>query len=239
MASDRSDEGLDTRCGTRGPQRVHGHRARRGGRGSEWGDDRYELRTARATTRCGASSATGGTYESAASTVDHGPRDGEPLRRLTASRAASSPLAAVDPARLTRRTLSLSSPTFGDFPDAFRGWVAPAVRSALEVIDRERVDAICSLCPPATAHVVAAEVARRTGLPWVAQFDDLYSFHLERQRRAAWRPVRRPPSREWMRHATLAGRSRRRCSPTFSARTGGRRRRGGRIRPRRESVHAP
>jgi len=109
------------------------------------------------------------------------------------------------PRGLTRRTLSLFSPTFGDFPDAFRGWVAPAVRSALHIIARERVDAICSLCPPATAHVVAAEVARQSGLPWVAQFDDLYSFHLERQKRAAWRPYADRRHREWMRRATLAG----------------------------------
>jgi len=109
------------------------------------------------------------------------------------------------PIALTRRTLSLFSPTFGDFPDAFRGWVAPAVRSALELLARERVDAILSLCPPATAHVVAAEVARRTDLPWVAQFDDLYSFHLERQRRSEWRPYADRRHREWLRHATLAG----------------------------------
>jgi glycosyl transferase family 1 len=109
------------------------------------------------------------------------------------------------PPALTRRTLSLFSPTFGDFPDAFRGWVEPAVREGLALIARERVDAICSFCPPATAHVVASEIARQTGLPWVAQFDDLYSFHLERQRRAAWRPYADRRHREWMRYATLAG----------------------------------
>jgi hypothetical protein len=115
------------------------------------------------------------------------------------------PLRRWTPLALSRRALSLFSPTFGDFPDAFRGWVAPAVRSALAIVARERVDAICSLCPPATAHVVAAEVARRRGLPWVAQFDDLYSFHLERQRRAAWRLYADRRHREWMREATLAG----------------------------------
>jgi hypothetical protein len=109
------------------------------------------------------------------------------------------------PPALTRRTLSLLSPTFGDFPDAFRGWVEPAVRAGVAAVERERVDAICSLCPPATAHVVASEIARRTGLPWVAQFDDLYSFHLERQRRAAWRPYADRRHRDWMRQATLAG----------------------------------
>jgi len=122
-----------------------------------------------------------------------------------------SPISSADvadnwtPPALTRRTLSLLSPTFGDFPDAFRGWVEPAVSLGLEMIARERVEDACSLCPPATAHVVASEIARRAALPWVAQFDDLYSFHLERQQRAAWRPYADRRHRDWMRYATLAG----------------------------------
>ena len=145
----------------------------------------------------------GGTYESGAAAPGHGDREGS----LAPDGAASPgrPLRKWTPLALTRRALSLLSPTFGDFPDAFRGWVAPAVRSALALIERESVDAILSLCPPATAHVVAAEVARRSGLPWVAQFDDLYSFHLERQRRAEWRPYTDRRHRAWMRHATVAG----------------------------------
>jgi len=109
------------------------------------------------------------------------------------------------PRTLARRALSLFSPVFGDFPDAFRGWIAPAVRTGVDVVRQEGIDAICSVCPPSTAHVVASEIARRTGLPWVAQFDDLYSFHLERQRRAIWRPYADYMHRRWMGLATLAG----------------------------------
>jgi len=109
------------------------------------------------------------------------------------------------PRSLTRRALSLFSPLFGDFPDAFRGWIAPAVSAGVDVVRREAVDAICSVCPPATAHVVASEIARRTGLPWVAQFDDLYSFHLERERRAVWRRYANYRHRRWLRRATMAG----------------------------------
>jgi hypothetical protein len=109
------------------------------------------------------------------------------------------------PKAVTRRALSLISPTFGDFPDPFRGWVDTAVSEGVAVALRERVDAICSLCPPATAHVVASEIARKTGIPWVAQFDDLYSFHLERQRRPEWRAFADRQHREWMKQATFAG----------------------------------
>jgi hypothetical protein len=109
------------------------------------------------------------------------------------------------PRGIARRALSLLSPTFGDFPDPFRGWVDPAVSAGVDAVRRESIEAICSLCPPATAHVVASEIARRTGVPWVAQFDDLYSFHLERQRRAAWRGYASRQHRRWMRPATFAG----------------------------------
>jgi hypothetical protein len=109
------------------------------------------------------------------------------------------------PRVLARRTLSLVSPMFGDFPDAFRGWIDDAVRVGIDVARRERIDAICSLCPTASAHVVASEIARRTGIPWVAQFDDLYSFHLERQTRAAWRPYTDAMHRRWMSRASFAG----------------------------------
>jgi hypothetical protein len=120
------------------------------------------------------------------------------------SRTPSGGVATWTPPALTRRALSLLSPTFGDFPDAFRGWSDTAARMGAEIVRRERVDAICSLCPPATAHVIASEIARRTGVPWVAQFDDLYSFHLERQR-PTWRPYTDRRHRAWLRRATLAG----------------------------------
>ena len=109
------------------------------------------------------------------------------------------------PRTLARRALSLFSPVFGDFPDAFRGWIDGAVRVGVEVVQREPIDAICSLCPPATAHVVASEIARATGVPWVAQFDDLFSFHLERQSRAAWRPYADAMHKRWMSRASIAG----------------------------------
>jgi hypothetical protein len=108
------------------------------------------------------------------------------------------------PRGVARRALSLLSPTFGDFPDPFRGWVDSAVSAGVDAVRRESIDAIVSLCPPATAHVVASEIARRTDVPWVAQFDDLYSFHLERQRRPAWRGYADRQHRRWMKPATFA-----------------------------------
>jgi hypothetical protein len=100
--------------------------------------------------------------------------------------------------------MRFAAPRFGDFPDAFRGWIDGAVRVGVDAVRLHGIEAIVSLCPPASAHVVASEIARETGVPWVAQFDDLYSFHLERQR-PAWRRYSDRRHRHWMREATLAG----------------------------------
>src|SRR5688572_15048119 len=71
-----------------------------------------------------------------------------PLRRLH-KRLAVASSRRWSPRALTRRTLSLISPTFGDFPDAFRGWIPGAVNRGVELVERECIDAIYSLCPPA------------------------------------------------------------------------------------------
>jgi hypothetical protein len=106
---------------------------------------------------------------------------------------------------VARRLLSAASPLFGDFPDEFRGWVDPAVETGVRLATTDRVDAIVSVCPPATAHLVASRIAGETGIPWVPQFDDLFSFHLERQTRATWRWHAARSHRAWMRRATLVG----------------------------------
>lgn len=153
-------------------------------------------------------------------TAAYAPRD-NPLRRLH-ERLGGRYATAEDPPASTatttkqrsvistlrsigRRTLSAASPLFGDYPDEFRGWVAPAVEAGVALVRERDVSAICSFCPPATAHVVASEIARRTGLPWVAQFDDLFSFHLDRDHRALWRSFGRLIHRRWMSRANAVG----------------------------------
>jgi glycosyltransferase involved in cell wall biosynthesis len=58
------------------------------------------------------------------------------------------------------------------FPDEEVGWVPFAIRRGLEINRREHVDAIYSSSGPISCHLVAAMVAHRTGLPWIADFRD-------------------------------------------------------------------
>lgn len=57
-------------------------------------------------------------------------------------------------------------------PDRWSTWWIPGVLAGLRHIRRERSDLIWSTYPIATAHLIAATLARLTGLPWVADFRD-------------------------------------------------------------------
>lgn len=57
-------------------------------------------------------------------------------------------------------------------PDSRIGWRGPAVREAARLIERERPDLIFTSAPPYTVHLVGADLKRRFGIPWVADFRD-------------------------------------------------------------------
>jgi len=57
-------------------------------------------------------------------------------------------------------------------PDRWMSWRWDAVRQGLAMVRAFKPDAIWSTYPIATAHVIGAELARQTRLPWVADFRD-------------------------------------------------------------------
>jgi len=57
-------------------------------------------------------------------------------------------------------------------PDAHIGWLPYAVKTGYELIKRERINVLFSSSPPPTAHLIAQELARKSGLTWVADFRD-------------------------------------------------------------------
>ncbi len=61
------------------------------------------------------------------------------------------------------------------FPDDAVGWLWPARSAALRLTAHERFDAVISTAPPPSAHFVARAVADRHGLPWIADYRDLWS----------------------------------------------------------------
>ena len=57
-------------------------------------------------------------------------------------------------------------------PDRWTTWRFDAVRIGMQMIQRYRPQAIWSTYPIATAHCIGAELHRRSGLPWLADFRD-------------------------------------------------------------------
>ena len=57
-------------------------------------------------------------------------------------------------------------------PDRWMSWALWAVPKAMALIRSRRIDALWSTFPVATAHSIGLRVARRSGLPWIAEFRD-------------------------------------------------------------------
>lgn len=63
-------------------------------------------------------------------------------------------------------------------------WAKPALRVAREITRRKRIDLIYSSSSPPTSAIVASRIQRETGIPWIAEFRDLWSRnHFDRRSR--------------------------------------------------------
>jgi glycosyltransferase involved in cell wall biosynthesis len=63
-------------------------------------------------------------------------------------------------------------PAFAALPDRWASWQLWAVRAGQRLARERGLRAIWSTYPIATAHKIGATLARRTGLPWIADFRD-------------------------------------------------------------------
>lgn len=57
-------------------------------------------------------------------------------------------------------------------PDRWMSWRFAAIRDGMQLIKQYRPNVLWSTFPIATAHVIGAELHRRSGLPWIADFRD-------------------------------------------------------------------
>ena len=63
-------------------------------------------------------------------------------------------------------------------PDARMGWRRYALKEGLSIIADENVEAIYSSSPPYTCSMIARDLKRKTGLPWIAGFRDPWTGFL-------------------------------------------------------------
>ena len=65
--------------------------------------------------------------------------------------------------------------TWIEFPDNTIGWYPYALRDALTYLHKNHVDVIFSTALPITSHLIASRLSKKTGIPWIADFRDLWS----------------------------------------------------------------
>lgn len=63
-------------------------------------------------------------------------------------------------------------PKFLALPDRWASWALWAIPKALNIIRRHRIDVVWTTFPITTTHRIGLEIARRTHLPWIAEFRD-------------------------------------------------------------------
>lgn len=65
--------------------------------------------------------------------------------------------------------------TFFAYPDTERTWRRAGLRAAKDALATGTFDAILSSSPFPTSHIIASQLKRETGLPWVADFRDTWT----------------------------------------------------------------
>lgn len=76
-----------------------------------------------------------------------------------------------------------------EVPDELAGWILPAIAAALHVASTDGWDLIIASGPPFAAMMVAHRVAQRLGIPWIADYRDLWSMSSYYSRSAPRRKI--------------------------------------------------
>ena len=99
---------------------------------------------------------------------------------------------------LLRHLLPMSSVRM---PDATLGWYPYAVRAGEAMLRNQRFDAIWSSSGPPTSHIIAARLQGLSGVPWIADYRDLWSASYTDPRVAAFDRVEAQLERHVLRRA--------------------------------------
>ncbi len=73
------------------------------------------------------------------------------------------------------------------FPDPKIGWIPGAIRQARALMRKHRFDLIYSFGYPWSCHVVAHAIRNGTGIPWIADYGDPWTFNPETSHYPWWR----------------------------------------------------
>ncbi|CDH43055.1 glycosyltransferase [Candidatus Contendibacter odensensis] len=74
-----------------------------------------------------------------------------------------------------------------DIPDNYWPWARQAVRAGQRLVQEQRIDAIYTTLPPFSSALVGYRLKRRTGLPWIVDYRDLWYGDVLREWLPRWR----------------------------------------------------
>ncbi len=97
-------------------------------------------------------------------------------RRLARRRPSAGPTGPGDASSNTAGVLRRWALSLLQIPDAYSGWIPPAVIAGSAAIRKHRVDHIFSSSPHSTSHLVGLSLATLSGLSWTAQFRDPWTY---------------------------------------------------------------
>jgi glycosyltransferase involved in cell wall biosynthesis len=90
------------------------------------------------------------------------------ISRTTAADLAKAPLRAAS--RLAKRGLR----RYWYVPDPLMPWGDAAARASIELLARSRFDCLLTSAPSYSSHVAGLKIKKRTNIPWIADFRDLW-----------------------------------------------------------------
>ncbi|MDI6644108.1 MAG: glycosyltransferase [Methanobacteriaceae archaeon] len=64
---------------------------------------------------------------------------------------------------------------FFTYPDGQKTWYEPVIKRIDNLIDEKEINAVISSALPLTSHIIASTIKYRHGVPWIADFRDLWT----------------------------------------------------------------
>lgn len=77
--------------------------------------------------------------------------------------------------RIFVRKLILLAGALIAYPDEMRWWKKPAIKSGLALLRKEHFDVLFTSSSPVTSHIIGNALKNKTGMPWIADFRDLWT----------------------------------------------------------------
>lgn len=74
-------------------------------------------------------------------------------------------------------TRKLFKPSAVRLPDRFIGWLPYALKEGIRIVSGHKIDVIYSSAGPVVSTLVASMLHRKTNIPWVAEFRDLWALN--------------------------------------------------------------